>query len=338
MICDDSSPESVEVQVHLPPDWAEAQLRADARRAFANVPRTLPPRWLYDERGSQLFSAITGLPEHYPTEAEREVLRRHALEIVQRTGADTVVELGSGTSDKTRTLLDAFSETDQLRRFVALDVSQVTLVDAADQLASRYPGVQVHAVVGDFAHHLGQLPADGRRLVVFLGGTVGNFYPQERHAFFESVAAVLRPGEWFLIGVDLMKSVDRLVPAYFDSAGVTAQFILNALRVVNRQLGANFELDNFEYIPLWDPMEERMDLRLRCTGGQDVHIAALDLDVELFAGEEIRVEISTKFRLDALTAELAAAGLVVRSQWSDPNEDFALCLAERRTAKRQGCG
>lgn len=332
MISDDRAQHPVEVQVHLPPHWASAQLRADARRAFSNVPRTLPPKWLYDERGSELFSAITGLAEYYPTEAEREVLRRCADDVADLTGADTVVELGSGTSDKTRTLLDAFWRAGRLRRFVALDVSQVTVVDAAHRLAERYPGLQVHAAVADFTRHLGQLPSAGQRLIVFLGGTVGNFYPDERRAFFESVAAVLRPGEWFLIGVDLVKSVDRLIPAYFDRSGVTAEFILNALRVVNRELGANFDLAGFDYVPFWDPVEERMDLRLRCLRGQDVHIAGLDLDVELFPGEEIRVEISAKFRLDALAAELAAVGLVVRSHWTDPDGDFGLCVAERSPA------
>ena len=329
MTSDHPLPEPVEVDVHLEPGWADAQLRDEARRALGTRPIVLPPRWLYDQRGSELFSAITGLAEYYQTEAEREVLGRYASEIAEVTGADTVIELGSGTSDKTRTLLDSFWDTGQLRRFVALDVSRTTLVDAAERLAARYPGLQVRAVVGDFTQHLEELPAEGQRLVAFLGGTVGNFYPDERCDFFRSVAATLRPGEWFLLGVDLVKSLDRLVPAYFDSTGITAEFIANALAVLNRELGADFDLTCFDYIPFWDPVEERMDLRLRCAQGQLVRVPGLDLDIELSAGEEIRVEISAKFRLDDLASELEEAGLVVESRWTDHRDDFALCLVRR---------
>lgn len=323
------STSTVEVEVHLPAHWAAEQLRNDVRRAFTSAPIVLPPKWLYDERGSELFTTITGLPEYYQTEAEREVLRHHAAELAQRTAADVVVELGSGTSDKTRTLLDAFCHTGQLRRFVALDVSEATLIDAAHRLTGRYRGIHVHAVVGDFTQHLGKLPTEGRRLIAFLGGTVGNFYPAERQVFFQSVADVLRPGEWFLLGVDLVKPVDRLVAAYFDPGGVTKDFILNSLRVLNRELDADFDLDGFSYVPLWDPAEERMDLRLRSIRRQRARIAALDLDVELLDGEEIRVEISAKFRLAPLASELEVVGLPVRAGWTDGAGDFALCLCER---------
>lgn len=319
----------VTVDVHLPSDWAAGELREDVRRAFTSVPRILPPKWLYDDRGSALFDEITRLPGYYQTEAERSILRRYAALIAEVTGADTVVELGSGTSDKTRTLLDAFWATGQLRRFVPLDVSEGTLVAAAGMLADRYPGLHVHAVVGDFTRHLHLLPVAGRRLVAFLGGTVGNLYREERSVFFDQVADALRPGEWFLLGVDLVKPVDRLVDAYLDDAGVTAEFIRNSLRVVNRELDADFDPEAFDYVALWDPVEHRIDMRLRSTRPQRIRIEDLDLDVELAEGEEIRAEVSTKFELDPLAAELAASGLTVRHRWTDDAGDFAVVLAER---------
>jgi L-histidine Nalpha-methyltransferase len=325
-----SSPGVVTVDVHLPSDWAAGELRHDVRRTFASRPYVLSPKWLYDDRGSQLFDAITRLPAYYQTEAEREILAARAERIAELTGSDTVVELGSGTSDKTRTLLDAFWATGQLQRFVPMDVSEATLRDAAERLADRYPGMQVHAVVGDFTRHLDHLPDDGHRVVAFLGSTIGNLLPDERRRFFADVAGVLRPGEWFLLGVDLVKPIDRLVAAYDDPEGVTAEFIRNGLRVVNRELDADFDVDAFEYVALWDPLEERMDLRLRTSRAQSVHIGALDLDVDLAAGEEVRAEVSAKFELDALAAELAAAGLPAAEGWTDAAGEFAVCLARRR--------
>ena len=317
------------VDVHLPSDWAAGELRHDVRRTFATRPYVLAPKWLYDDRGSELFEAITRLPGYYQTEAEREILAERADCVAELTGADTVVELGSGTSDKTRTLLDAFRRTGQLRRFVPMDVSEATLRSAAERLADRYPGLEVHAVVGDFTRHLEQLPDDGERVVAFLGSTVGNFLPDERRRFFSAISDELRPGEWFLLGVDLVKPVDRLIAAYDDPDGVTAEFIRNGLRVINRELDADFDVEAFEYIALWDPLEERMDMRLRSSRSQSVHIAALDLDVELAAGEEIRAEVSAKFRLDALREELQGVGLTVAEQWTDSAGDFGLCLARR---------
>lgn len=321
--------DDVTIDVHLPSDWAAGELREDVRRAFTSVPRILAPKWLYDDRGSALFEEITRLPEYYQTEAERSILQRYAGRIAEVTGADTVVELGSGTSDKTRTLLDALWTTGQLRRFVPFDVSEGTLVEAADMLADRYPGLHVHAVVGDFTRHLHLLPTAGRRLVAFLGGTVGNLYREERSVFFDQVADALRPGEWFLLGVDLVKPVDRLVDAYLDDAGVTAEFIRNSLRVVNRELDADFDPEAFDYVALWDPVERRIDMRLRSTRPQLVRIAELDLEVELAEGEELRAEVSTKFELEPVAAELAASGLTARHRWTDDAGDFAVVLAER---------
>jgi L-histidine Nalpha-methyltransferase len=320
---------SVSVDTHLPPGWAEGAMREDITRAFTRSPKVLPPMWLYDDRGSELFDQITRLPEYYPTEAERSILAARSAEIAEHTGATTVVELGSGTSDKTRTLLDAFWATGRLQRFVPLDVSEATLVDAARMLAERYRGLQVQAVVGDFTRHLRHLPPGPDRIVAFLGGTIGNFYAEERRAFLGAVADSLEPGEWLLLGVDLIKPIGRILDAYNDSAGITDAFIKNVLAVVNRSFEADFDLEAFDYVPFWDGREERVDMRLRCDSPQQVRLAGLDLDFELAAGEEVRVEISTKFRPERLTAELVDVGFGVDQLWTDDRADFGLVLARR---------
>jgi L-histidine N-alpha-methyltransferase len=317
------------VQVLLDPDWAAGGLVEDVRRGLGEHPRSLPPKWLYDDRGSQLFDEITRLPEYYPTEREREILRDHAADIVQVSGATTLVELGSGTSDKTRTLLDAFTAAGQLERFVPVDVSEATLRHAAAEISVQYPGIQVEAVVGDFTLHLAHLPRGGRRMVAFLGGTIGNLYVEERAAFLGALADTLEPGDSILLGTDLVKDADRLISAYDDSQGVTAAFVTNCLRVVNRELGADFDLDAFSYVPFWDPHMERMDLRVRAEMPQRVTIPGAGLSFDLASGEEIRVEISTKFRLEGIAAELVAAGFTVAEAWTDHAGDFALTLAVR---------
>jgi len=324
-----SSPAPV-VSVLLDPDWAAGTLVDDVRRGLGATPLRLPPKWLYDDEGSRLFDLITRLPEYYPTEAERAILDLHGADIAEACDATTVVELGSGTSDKTRVLLDAFDATGRLRRFVPVDVSEATLRAAADMLDERYPDVAIEAVVGDFTLHLGDLPGGDRRLVAFLGGTIGNLYVEERGAFLGALADSLDPGDWLLIGTDLVKSSDRLIAAYNDSQGVTSAFVTNSLTVLNRELGADFDLDAFSYVPFWDAHMERMDLRLRSEAPQRVSIPGADLEVDLASGEEIRVEISTKFRPEGIRAELGAAGFEVAHIWTDPADDFALTLASLR--------
>ncbi len=316
-----------ELCVLLEPDWASGSLVDDVRRGLTRHPRTLPPRWLYDDHGSQLFDEITRLPEYYPFLAERSILEQHAAEIVAASGATTLIELGSGTSEKTRLLLDAFTADGQLTRFAPVDVSEGTLREAADQIATAYPGLEVVAVVGDFTLHLAQLPRGGRRMVAFLGGTIGNLYLEERKAFLGALADLLEPGDSLLLGTDLVKSADRLIAAYDDSAGVTEAFIRNCLTVVNRELGADFDQAGFSYIPFWDGHMERMDLRLRSEVPQRVSVPGADLVLDLAVGEELRVEISTKFRVSQIAAELEAAGLAVARVWTDEPGDFALTLA-----------
>lgn len=318
-----------EMCVVLEPDWASGSLVDDVRRGLTRHPRTLPPRWLYDDHGSALFDQITRLPEYYPFNAERAILEAHAGEIVTASGATTLVELGSGTSEKTRLLLDAFTRTGQLTRFAPVDVSEATLREAAAQIADAYPGLEVTGVVGDFTLHLAHLPRGGRRMVAFLGGTIGNLYLEERTAFLGALADLLEPGDSVLLGTDLVKSADRLVAAYNDQAGVTEEFIRNSLTVVNRELGADFDPSAFSYIPFWDAHMERIDMRLRSEVPQRVTVPGADLVLDLAVGEEIRVEISTKFRVSKIAAELEAAGLVVGRVWTDDPGDFALTLASK---------
>ena len=329
--------DAITIDSHLPHDWAQGEMLEDLRRTFSNTPKVLRPKWLYDERGSQLFDQITRLRQYYPTEAERSILVARAQEIAKGTGADTVIELGSGTSDKMRILLDAFWETGQLRRFVPLDVSRETLIDAAKTLADRYEGLAVHAVVGDFSQHLPHLPSDGQRLIAFLGGTVGNFYSEERRAFLGAISDVLAPGEWLLLGVDLAKNAQRIIDAYSDEDGVTEEFITNVVNVINNEFDADLPVDQFEYVPFWDPKEERVDMRLRAAMPMTARIEALDIDVDFEEGEELRVEISTKFRPERIQAEVTDAGFEVEEFWTSEEsqdariqaDDFGLILARR---------
>lgn len=319
------------VDVHLDPSELEGALRADVLTGLGDRPYSLPPKWFYDAVGSELFDQITTLQEYYPTEAERAALRECAEQIVRISGADTVMELGSGSSDKTRVLLDAFSAAGQLQRYVPFDVSKSALRGAADALAARYPELQVHGVVGDFDRHLDRLPTDGHRLLMFLGGTLGNYTPGPRAALLAQMAGTLRSGEWLLLGTDLVKDAGRLVTAYDDPAGVTAAFNLNVLTVVNRELGADFDVDAFEHVALWNAEAEWIEMRLRAAREMTVHVPPLGLEVPLDAGEEILTEVSAKFRREGITAELAAAGFEVVEWWTDPAGDFALSLS-RRTA------
>ncbi|MGH3360818.1 MAG: L-histidine N(alpha)-methyltransferase [Nocardioides sp.] len=324
-----NAPREPIISVVLEPDWVAEGLVADVRRGLGMVPRTLPPKWLYDDVGSELFDRITRLPEYYPTEAERAILTAHAPDIVATSGATTLVELGSGTSDKTRILLDAFTAHGQLDRFVPVDVHEGTLRAAAARLSERYAGLQVEAMVGDFTLHLGHLPRGGRRMVAFLGGTIGNLYVEERGAFLGALGDSLESGDSLLLGTDLVKDTDRLIAAYHDPQGVTAEFVTNSLRVLNRELAADFNLDAFSYVPFWDPHMERMDLRLRSEAPQHVSIPGAGLEIDLASGEEIRVEISTKFRPEQISRELTAAGFSVERTFADPAGDFALTLARR---------
>ena len=312
---------------YLAADAADAALRRDVRDGLTQHPKTLPPKWFYDAVGSDLFDQITRLPEYYPTRAEAQILAARAGEIATASGADTLVELGSGTSEKTRALLSALREQGSLRRFIPFDVDPSVLQLAGQAIQQEYPGVEINAVCGDFEEHLGKIPAVGRRLVAFLGSTLGNLTPGPRAEFLASVSEMMQPGDTLLLGTDLVKDVDRLVRAYDDSAGVTAQFNRNVLTVVNRELGADFDVPAYEHVAKWNADEERIEMWLRSTRPQRVHIAALDLDVDFADGEEMLTEVSCKFRRSGVDAELAAAGLERTHWWTDEAGDFGLSLS-----------
>ena len=309
------------------PGALTAQLAADVRAGLLATPKTLPSKYLYDARGSELFDQITRLPEYYPTRAERAILEAYAGDIAATTGARSLVELGSGTSEKTRLLLRALRDAGTLTSFVPFDVDPAVLKDASSAVSSEFPGVSVEPVVGDFDKHLGELPRHRRRLVAFLGSTIGNLDPQQRARFLTDVRATLRPGDSFLLGTDLVKPVERLVEAYDDAQGVTAAFDKNVLRVVNRELDADFDLGAFEHRAVWDAEHERIEMRLRSARDQVVRVRRIGLEVRFAAGEEMRTEISSKFRRETVAAELATAGLQLTHWWTDPAGDFAVSLA-----------
>jgi len=315
---------------HVHPDDGRRALRHDVSKGLAERPRRLPPKWFYDDLGSDLFDQITRLDEYYPTEAERDALGAAAGDLVALSGADTVVELGSGSSDKTTTVLDAFAAAGRLERYVPFDVSESALRAAAATIAERYPGVTIDAVVGDFDHHLGVIPDGGSRLLLFLGGTVGNYPPGPRRTLLASIADTLAPGDHLLLGTDLVKDPARLVAAYDDAEGITAEFNQNVLRVINRELDADFDVDAFEHVARWNAQAEWIEMRLRSTSAQRVSIAELDEVHDFADGEEILTEVSAKFRPAGIAAELHAAGFDLVSTWTDPAGDFAITLSRRR--------
>ena len=318
---------ALRVDVHLDAVDLRQALADDARAGLTATPKELAPKWFYDERGCGLFDAITRLPEYYPTRRERAILTARAEAVAGLARADTLVELGAGTAEKTRLLLDALAGTGRLRRFVPFDVSEPTLVATGAAVAREYPGVEVHAVVGDLERHVPVLPDGGRRLFAFLGGTIGNLPPARRCRLLGQLRAAAAPGEALLLGTDLVKDVGRLEAAYDDDTGVTAEFNRNVLRVLNRQLRADFDPARFEHVANFDAANEWMEMHLRAADDHAVTVAALGLGVRFAAGEEMRTEISAKFRRHGVEAELGAAGFELARWWTDPAGDFAVSLS-----------
>ena len=319
--------DELQLDRHLAADALRSALEGDVRTGLTATPKSLPPKWFYDARGSSLFDQITRLEEYYPTRREKEVLAREALSLAEETRADTLVELGSGTSEKTRMLLDALRDVGTLRRYVPFDVDESVLTSAGQAVAQEYPGVAVHAVVGDFEHHLPLLPRGGRRLIAFLGGTIGNLDPAQRASFLRTLSTTMGPEDALLLGTDLVKDPERLVRAYDDASGVTGEFNRNVLHVLRRELGADVDPDAFDHVALWNAEQEWIEMRLRARGAQTVRV--LDLDVAFADGEDLRTEISAKFRRERVAAELASAGLRLQRWETDAQGDYALSLARR---------
>ncbi|HZM41475.1 MAG TPA: L-histidine N(alpha)-methyltransferase [Acidimicrobiales bacterium] len=322
------SPGEVTVDVRLVPDDLRRALRRDARAGLSARPKTMPPVWFYDDRGCELYEEITRTPEYYPFRTERDLLRRAAGEIADAAGATVLVELGSGTSEKTRVLLDAMAAGRAgLVGYMPFDVADGTMRAAAQAVADDM-GIGVHAVVGDFHEHLDEIPdVDSPRLVAFLGSTIGNFTPDQRHGFLDEIGGMLGPSDRFLLATDLVKPVDRLEAAYDDAAGVTAEFNLNLLSVLNRELAADFDPDRFRHRAVWDPDNRWIEMRLEATEDMAISVSALDLSVEFTAGEQMRTEISTKFTFDQVRRDLRQAGMRVTAVWTDPAGDYLVTLA-----------
>ncbi|WP_394298619.1 L-histidine N(alpha)-methyltransferase [Streptomyces lavendulae] len=303
---------------------AEVALRTDVLSGLTRFPKELPPKWFYDARGSELFEEITRLPEYYPTRAEREILLERAQEIASVSGARTLVELGSGSSEKTRHLIEAMPA---LETYVPVDVSESALTGAAESLLAEHPRLRVHALLADFTRPLRLPESAGPRLVVFLGGTIGNLLPPERAVFLASVRAMLSPGDALLMGTDLVKDEAVLVAAYDDARGVTAEFNKNVLAVIDRELGADFHTADFAHVAVWNREHEWIEMRLRAREAVTVKVRALDLVVPFEAGEEILTEVSAKFRQEGVRKELAEAGLELTQWWTDSEGRFALSLS-----------
>lgn len=311
----------------LAPGATSEALRRDVRNGLTARDKWLPPKWFYDARGSELFEEITRLPEYYPTGAEREILRVRAAEIATAARARTLIELGSGSSEKTRLLIDALLAEGTLATYTPVDVSEAALEQAGRALIAERPGLRVDALIADFQDDLRLPGTAGPRLVAFLGGTVGNMLPGERARFLSSVRSWLAPGDALLMGTDLVKDERTLVAAYDDAAGVTAAFNKNVLHVVDRELGADFDPADFDHVAVWDAEREWIEMRLRARTALTVKIRELDLVVSFERGEELRTEVSAKFRREGVRDELAAAGLELRHWWTDQAGRFAVSLA-----------
>ena len=309
----------------------ERSLAYDVLDGLTRPFKELPPKHFYDARGSELFERICELPEYYPTRAERHLLGERARDIVEATGAGELVELGSGSADKARILLDAMAAAGTLRRYIPVDVSEKVVRDAAHELTGDYDGLQVHGVVGDFERHLDRIPdGDGpARIVALLGGTIGNFPPGTRRRLLRRIGSLLAPEDRLLLGTDLVKDPAMIEAAYDDSQGITAEFNRNVLHVINRELGADFTPEAFDHVAFFDRRHEWIEMRLRARRPVSVLISGLGLRVEFAAGEELRTEISAKFTRARLEADYAAAGLELDRWYADGDGLFALSLAAR---------
>ncbi|CAL9367474.1 Histidine N-alpha-methyltransferase [Streptomyces sp. enrichment culture] len=305
----------------------EQALRSDVARGLSMMPKEVPPKWFYDEKGSELFEEITRLDEYYPTRRERAILAKHAEDMARFSGAVTLMELGAGSGDKTRILLDALIDAGTLQAYVPVDVSREFLLDSAAKIAADYPELRIRAVAADHDRHLTLLPEGERRLIAFLGSTIGNMTSEGRARFLGGLRGIMGPDDSLLLGVDLVKDRSRLVRAYDDARGVTAAFNLNLLSVLNRGLGADFDPGKFRHVAVWDDVHERIEMRLRSTCDQTVTLRDLGLEIPFAADEEMRTEISSKFRRTGVRQELAAAGLELAHWWVDSDGDYAVCLA-----------
>jgi L-histidine Nalpha-methyltransferase len=318
------------VDRHLPPDLRTNALRADAREGLTESPKRIPSKWLFDAKGSDLWEQITRLPEYYPFRTERDILQAAADEIADVTKASSIIELGSGSAIKTRILLDALRRAGTLRSYTSIDISESALIAAGSRLIAEYPGLSVQAMLADFETQAEAIAAHeppAPRLVLFLGGTIGQLTPGQRAEFLRRLRSAFRTGDMLLLGVDLVKDPAELLAAYDDAAGVSTAFNKNLLAVLNAQVGADFDLDAFDYIVVWDDKAEYLSMWEQSRIDQAVHLSKIDLSVELAAWERIWTAISAKFRRDGIQAELADAGFSPQHWWTDPGGRYGVSLS-----------
>jgi L-histidine N-alpha-methyltransferase len=318
---------NLEIDVHLEADGAPTSMADEVRAGLAGEPKSLPSKYFYDERGSRLFETITTLPEYYLTRAEEALLKSRGREIARVSRPHDLVELGSGAATKTRLLIDAGLAEGTLRRFVPVDVSERIAEHSSREIAAAYPQLEIRAVVADFEAHLERIPRGGRRLVAFLGSTIGNFPEREAVKLLRNIQGMVGPEDWFLFGTDLVKDTAVLEAAYNDSRGVTAEFNRNILNVINRHLDGNFDPGAFEHVAFYNVEKERIESYLRSSGRQDVRLGAIDLDVSFEAGELLWTEVSCKYTRSSVEKLLDAAALRMEHWIEDDDATFALSLS-----------
>jgi L-histidine N-alpha-methyltransferase len=323
-------PQPVRIDVHLR-DGTLASLADDVRSGLGSEPKAIPPKYFYDARGSELFEQITALPEYYPTRVEQSILDATGAEIVEQVRPAEIVELGPGSARKTDALLRPMVESGWGARYVPVDVSESAVEQCAQRLATQYEGLTIHGVVGDFERHLDRIPpASGRRLVAFLGGTIGNLDEAQRLGLLRALEHQLGPDDRLLVGTDLVKDRASLEAAYNDRAGVTAAFNRNLLHVINENLRADLDPNGFEHVAFYNEPESRIEMWLRAREEMCARIDALGIDVGFEPGEQIRTEISCKFTRESLEREYRAANLDTCGWYTDPDELFALSLTGAR--------
>ncbi|MGQ9871697.1 L-histidine N(alpha)-methyltransferase [Leptodesmis sp.] len=304
----------------------------DVIEGLSQPQKTLPCRYFYDDRGSALFEQICDLPEYYPTRTEQGILEQYARAITQLTGACELVELGSGSSRKTRLLLEAYSELDYELQYCPIDVSAGILKATALDLLGQYPKLKLCGLAGTYEQALAHLPPaeSENRMLIFLGSTIGNLDEAACDRFLTRIRQALQPGEFFLLGVDLQKSIPIIEAAYNDAQGVTAQFNLNMLQHLNRQFQANFDLHQFAHWAFYNPIQHQIEMHLRSLTAQTVQFKALEYEVSLEAGETIQTEISRKFHLPTLISKLEHLAFHPLGTWTDSQGWFALLLCQRQ--------
>lgn len=305
-------------------------LRVNTREGLTASPKYIPSKWLFDSRGSELWEKITRLPEYYPFRTERDILQAVADEIAETTRASSIVELGCGSANKTTILLRALRAVGTIHTYTSIDISESALVTAGSRLTTEYPGLSVRTVLADFETQADVIEVDdcpSPRLVLFLGGTIGQLMPAQRAQFLRRLHDIFHKGDMLLLGVDLVKDPAEFMAAYDDSAGVSTAFNKNLLAVLNAQIGADFDLDSFDYVVTWDDEAERLEMWEQSRVNQSVHLSGIDLLVEIAAGERIWTATSAKFRQDGIRAELECAGFSLDHWWTDPGRRYALSLS-----------